>query len=195
MDVKSSDSDSKTNTFFAACSIIFNTIIIKNTVVDPFNGSSGFHFFSPGIAASRDSGKQAQIPIRFGIDNPAIFRGRAAITGVTRLALAANTRTAPLQTAAVMAKSPINHLVSARTNRDAVIIKSKMRRIFKVALVAVVNEQQIIACRKKRSQTDNSWERHVIISLNQTASALAVDAMGLESVHYSAEFREGAEKL
>ena len=57
------------------------------------------------------------------------------------------------------------------------------------------NEQQIIACRKKSSRTADSWERHGIILLNQTAWALAAGAMGIESVHYLAKGKEWDEIL
>ena len=96
MDIESGHGHSKTDTFFTAGFSILNTIVIKDTIVDPLNGRSGFHQFFPSNAASWDSGKQVQIPIWFGIDNSAVGGGGAILTGATKLTLAADARAAPL---------------------------------------------------------------------------------------------------
>lgn len=96
---------------------------MQDSIVDTLGGGTLIHNQFETCAASGDSGKQAQIPIRFGIDDPAIRGRRAAIAGIGTFAFAKGAWAAPLDPAAVLAtKAGTHHLMPGGADRYAVAI-------------------------------------------------------------------------
>ena len=62
MNVGCGDRNGKGNTFFAARVSDFNAIVMENTVIDTFAGSTGFHLKFPLVRTARNVSEQAQIP-------------------------------------------------------------------------------------------------------------------------------------
>ena len=87
MNVESGNSNSKRNTFFAASVSVFNAIVVKNTVVNAFNRSARLHFELPSVRAARNFSKKTQIPVGFGINNPAVVGRRTVETRKTNKAV------------------------------------------------------------------------------------------------------------
>lgn len=78
---------------------VFYTVVIQDAVVDALGGGTLLHDGFPFQAPARDSGKEPQIPRRFGVDGSAVGCMRAA--GAVGEGLSASLRATEFYAAAV----------------------------------------------------------------------------------------------
>ena len=137
VDVEARNGGEERDSLFTTDMRIFNTVVVQDSIVDTLGSGTLLHEGFPFKAAAGDSGKESQIPIRFGVSSSAVRGEGAADTVIT--GFAASFRAAPLEAAAVTAaEAAINHFVTARADGDAVFINGQALGILEIALVGVV---------------------------------------------------------
>jgi len=120
MDVGSGDSNCEGDALFAAGVGVFDTVVKKDAVVDTLGGCTGFHFRFPSFGASGYFGKEAWIPIRFGKDNSTVCGGRAVNAGC--MGFIEGFGATPFDAATIFAEAPVDHCVTCRAERRAVVV-------------------------------------------------------------------------
>jgi len=138
MNVDSRESSKEGNTLFTTRWGVFDAIVNEDTVIKAFGGGTLLHFVLPGIGTARDSGKQAQIPIGFSVNDPSVRRWGTREAGIAGFKAADETWAAPLKAAAVFTKAVINHFTPAGADGGAVVVNTQSGRVLEVTFVLFI---------------------------------------------------------
>jgi len=101
---------------------VLQVVVNFLTFVRALRRSPGVENLLPGFCPPRDTGKKTQIPLRLGVNHPAVRRRRTRLIAnhfLPVFALPGHLRAAPLKPAAFLVKTIIGHGVTLRADGDA----------------------------------------------------------------------------
>ena len=101
MNVEARNSSKKRKSLFAADFRVFQSVMMQNPVIDPLRSCPLSIFLFKAQAAPGYPGKKAQIPLRLGINNSAVWTRRAIVAGFAGFAFTKYAGTTPFNSATV----------------------------------------------------------------------------------------------